>query len=563
MASYGSAISKYYVHYRAQSYIYNDKSVNAKNSAAMIEYAQIKATQYAGALKSSVSKEKKKKYLNAINALMGRKNNLSQEQQKWADQAYSELEKIVLQKNQNFLINRLSGAVTRLVQDSSQPAYQLSTQEQAMSQESAEDFIQKFNSLTAQLSRQLKDGKINGAEDPILNNIQSLTQQLNQKYEQAKLLASSSIQEGKGIVSQSFRNLTHAPKLQSKNWLLLDDEWREYIATFNLLAQKYNFICDTAKLMQGTHFENILAASAELAFNTGTGALIDNLEEVLKASVVGSTPVNAEFLMDGVDAEVWKRQNLSQGKKDYSTFKNGVKVHIKPNYSLGKVDVTLDYDKGILTRTGQPVNISAKSIKGLSEIGIVKATTADAIIDREENEYKKMYLNIMAKHSDEIDTIFGVQPGDDSYYSLAKAESIALNILEQQRKDAILSFKTLAAYRSLTGDVLGRAAAQLFVINDVNTQKVYLLEMKDIISAIIQEMQQGANISKFFKFESVPDFGQLYYLNDLVEGENGEYSRIANLLNDVHAHKIQVALKGNDSWLKQIGISIDAKGKIT
>lgn len=561
MSAYGSAISRYYVHYRAQSYIYRDREINAKNSGALIEYAQIKLQQSTNKLKSSISKTKKKKYLNAINALMGRTNNLSTIDQQKADKAYQELEQIIVRRGEQYLIDRLSGAVTKITQDSSQPAVKMNEQSLAISQEKVEDFINKFNKIVEHISAGVADGTLewrDGAFDGDLEKLLSLTQELNKRASEVKYIASKNL---KNEAPQFFRNLTKAEKLKNLNWLMLDNEWSNYIATFNNLASEYNLLFDSATLLQGTHFENILGAAAELAFNTGVESLVDNLKDI----VVGGEKQSATFIIDGVNAEVWLNTKLGQSSKQIVTTKNGVKMAIIPKYSQGKVDVQLTYKKNILTRSGQPITISAKSISGLSEIGLVKQTTADAIIDQEEDEYKKMFLNIMAERSEKIDTIFGIKPGSDQYYSLAKAENVALNILKSQKQDAVLSFKILSAYKALTGDVLGRAFAKLFIINDIKTQKVYLIEMSDIVTAIVRELTNGAHtsINRLFSFESTPNLETVRYINTWVDGENGEITRMVNLLNSVHAHKIQVALKGNQVPLKNMGMSINSQGKIS
>lgn len=560
MSAYGSAISRYYVHYRAQSYIYRDREVNAKNSGALVEYAQIKLQQSTNKLKSSISKTKKKKYLNAINALMGRKNNLSTIDQQKADKAYQELEQIIVRRGEQYLIDRLSGAVTKITQDSSQPSVKMNEQSLAISQEKVEDFINKFNKIVEHISTGVADGTLewkDGAFDGDLEKLLSLTQELNKRASEIKYIASKNL---KNEAPQFFRNLTKAEKLKNLNWLMLDNEWTNYIATFNRLASEYNLLFDSATLLQGTHFENILGAAAELAFNTGVESLVNNLKDI----VVGGEKQSATFIIDGLNAEVWLNTKLGQSSKQIITTKNGMKMAIIPKYSQGKVDVQLTYKKNILTRSGQPITISAKSISGLSEIGLVKQTTADAIIDQEEDEYKKMFLNIMAERSEKIDTIFGIKPGSDQYYSLAKAENVALNILKNQKQDAVLSFKILSAYKALTGDILGRAFAKLFVINDIKTQKVYLIEMSDIVTAIVRELTNGAHtsINRLFSFESTPNLETVRYINTWVNGENGEMTRMVNLLNSVHAHKIQVALKGNQVPLKNMGMSINSQGKI-
>ena len=68
-----------------------------------------------------------------------------------------------------------------------------------------------------------------------------------------------------------------------------------------------------------------------------------------------------------------------------------------------------------------------------------------------------------------MDSIYGKTWKKDSelknYASLYKAETNAINWIHQQRKKAFLSFNLLAAYKALTGDVLGRESANLFIVN--------------------------------------------------------------------------------------------------
>ena len=144
--------------------------------------------------------------------------------------------------------------------------------------------------------------------------------------------------------------------------------------------------------------------------------------------------------------------------------------------------------------------------------------------------FLRPYLNIIADHALARDA--EIAPIN------INQENSAIRKIASLKQDALLATKIITAYKALSGHTFGRLAAQLFIVNDVASQQVYVLEINDIVKAILKETQLSySSIDRYFTFEG---------LDDLVLKNSWQKTldaRMAGLIQDARSKKLFIAMQ--------------------
>lgn len=198
------------------------------------------------------------------------------------------------------------------------------------------------------------------------------------------------------------------------------------------------------------------------------------------------------------------------------------------NIKMGKekIDVILPF----VDAKGKIQNIGA-SVKAVNpfaneNISLVGNTTLFNMLNGEDRWFTKAYYNIMAWHS-------------------TKEESKWRSTLSPLRKAAIGALKLLVFYKGISGDLLKRKAAQLFVYYNKATKKTMVLEINDIVTEILNSVQRGDSIDKYVSFSnSIGDLLDNAYA-PATDGATGAQTRMLKLLKSARAQKLSAGFTGH------------------
>ena len=216
---------------------------------------------------------------------------------------------------------------------------------------------------------------------------------------------------------------------------------------------------------------------------------------MIEQKVIGNLPQGATF-----EAIEWKGQKLFSNKVTKKA-QFGDSHAIVANHSQGTIDIQLNWSA---TQGKFLDGASAKSVSSIKNIKVASDRSMEAYITNESNEYKIAFLVAMRYKA-----------------------------FESWREDAFLSFKILSAYKGLTGDLLGREAATLFIVNDIGQQKVHIVPMQKIIDQLIQDMDNDKTaVNKYFSFS--PAKMAAYILQG---------SSLQDLLNSASRKKLTIIFK--------------------
>ena len=203
------------------------------------------------------------------------------------------------------------------------------------------------------------------------------------------------------------------------------------ISYYNYLIELIGSFTPVHALAQGDFFEAVIAIADQLKTQTAENLAIDTVLENIKKTIVGA------------DIEVTPQKKGQQVK----ISKNEAEASLIT--SQGKVDVILTSSKKSKTK---PINVSAKSYSSFKHIVLESKTSIEKMLIGEAVNYSKAIL-------------------------LGLAASEEAEIFNKAKE----SFELLASYKALTGDYYGRTKATLFVLNNVKTKKVYIVEMAEIL----------------------------------------------------------------------------------
>ena len=265
----------------------------------------------------------------------------------------------------------------------------------------------------------------------------------------------------------------------------------ENVAEYNRILHTLQIATPAVALAQGDFFENAIASIDEAIQTGATNIGIDMIEQ----KVIGNLPQGATF-----EAIEWKGQKLFSNKVTKKA-QFGDSHAIVANHSQGTIDIQLNWSA---TQGKFLDGASAKSVSSIKNIKVASDRSMEAYITNESNEYKIAFLVAMRYKA-----------------------------FESWREDAFLSFKILSAYKGLTGDLLGREAATLFIVNDIGQQKVHIVPMQKIIDQLIQDMDNDKTaVNKYFSFS--PAKMAAYILQG---------SSLQDLLNSASRKKLTIIFK--------------------
>lgn len=572
MSAFGSAISKYYVHYYAQSYTaHTEPNFHHFNIA---DYAREKIA-LRGVRPSQFSQKNKEEYLNFLNALMGRGSNKTSVD---IDKIYKQAEKIILEKYKNDLltIDRISGQVQKLSENKTGSTYQYKTNMIAMSLPHANDFVAKFKQVLDTLKNKIDPNNLSKSLEDYKKDIkimEELAKDIDKAFSEKEAKTYEAFRDENGKMSkavtkelQSFYNLTQVKAFKDMQWLLLDGKRKEFITKFNEILASYNLAYLPTNLIQGTHFENLVALAGEMVMGKSLETISQTVRDSLNQHVIGGTTMSATFELDGLSQNlINKIQSKAAKTTQFKTDENGiVKTMIIPKYSQGKIDVLIENNNNYKVKLAESLRISAKSVNSLGHIGAVKQSPMWAMLNQENPGFIKKFLNVFAKRKQNF-TYSGIynitkDSNEKQYNYLNAAEKSARRQIDNIRKESFNAFQLIVAYNALTGDMLQRSSANIFLINDTTTQKLYLIDMADLFSLILNDFAQGSSsINQYFNIQGFDIESR--FDNDWTD--EGPEERVWNILNQLRTRKLEIIFKGSQQKLyKANSMSIDASGNI-
>ena len=217
---------------------------------------------------------------------------------------------------------------------------------------------------------------------------------------------------------------------------------------YNFLIRLIGNLTPVHALAQGDFFEAVVAMADQLKNHAAEEVAVDTILKNIQETIVGGKVEKTSKLDKTMTKKVSKDDAEGSGIS-----------------SQGKVDVILTSSKKAKNKT---INASIKSYSSFKAIHLESKTSINKILIGETLNYQKAIL-----------------------LGLASEKSNA-NIFNKAKD----SFELLAHYKTLTGDYYGRTKATLFILNNVKTKKVYIVEMADILkSAYDTELKTKSSFS--------------------------------------------------------------------
>lgn len=543
-----SAISKYayYVHYLASKFI---KQQKLPQDLAFTNYAQTKVQNRAKRLQTNVSVEDKKHYATFLSALYGRNDSpdSSQSTAQYTSADLTNLYDAVTQwvtnsvdPKYNLIFDRYSGQVFNdttmgspmqvLTTAGDIPTHRYLTLNQ----------LKELQSYLNRIETELKKIISTGAAVPIelINLETNIVNVLTKVATTLKGWASNpdlkTLKELAGTRKLFGKESSNEKRFDAQDWSLgkLNEQIKacKKIVTVNTIAQ-------------GKAGEGLAAVAGELACGLGLQQINSHIQAGLSKQVIGSQPTTIQYNVAGMPTSMQKYINVLAGDEVYSINKY---IKAKKTGSQQKIDIIINLPDTNSVKGIKPVRGSVKSIDLRHNIGIVSGTNLWYLIqDENVKSYLRPVLNVMADHLDYLKhpniarTVDGVQ------------EAIAVSQVAALRQDAFNSFRIIAAYKALSGDTFGRSAAQLFIINDVHSAQIYVLEINDIIQAICNNLTENQTaINRYFYFAA-----DIANLKNMILDNSWQKTidqRMAGVINSAHQKKVTVSLKPN--FLKALPI---------
>lgn len=484
-----------YVHYHIENYhkyglSYNGKDGNDSN--AFYEY-QDKKTQ----ILNSIQKYKDQKYLETfekeINKLFGNLNdkNLSETESKNIDFIWKRVEERLSEDFNTSLtkINTSTGDIEKI-----------NNAEIQKSIEASIDTIKtKKTDSNIFLSTLIK--RIRGIEYLLNNNIfgqttqEELRTKLNEIYKEIADLSEYTINDLKlkGFSDAELKDL----KINLKSA-------KPTIDQINQLIKDYVKVPDI-NLQRGTLFEFLLAYVPGIA-KTDLQQTFKDFEKSVKGGERLDVLLDPSFFDDYIDFSALSNKEVKIGNKTYLSL----------GLSQQKIDVEIRKDDEFV----EPLKISAKNVNLFSgkDVHIVSESPLLVLIQNEDPNFINHYLNVTAAH-----------PKDDSKND---ASQIAA---------AHETMKILLLYKGLSGDLIGREAANIFVYNNNKTEQSKVVDIYTLVKEAVKDIDNSFSVTA-----NENDLSNIRYENDWIYAEdflNGSHARINNLIFTLHQQKVNVALK--------------------
>lgn len=524
MIRHTSAINKYayYVHYFASNFTRQQK---LPSQNALSSYAIQRVRSMSGTLKSGISSQVKQEYANTISALYGREiQNGVQITAQDVKKTQVALEQILTEQVKEFTTaDRIQWKTGRVLNGKPQGK-----------------LIQRGASI--QQTQYLTDQQLLNLQiliDDLQSQIVKLGSKANTKEFQ---LLKERLNQVQNMITQ-IQSQQDAELRTLKGWnpgmfgAKTDTTQRYNIGTANRkLLQNLNESIKECQLKglviaraQGQLGENIAALAADVVNGIGVSQICKTITE----NVTGANDSNLQFTIQGMPLEVYEKVFLA----DTKIVDNQNGVLYSTSVSKGKVDAVIKLPIDQHTTGFKKVHVSMKSVDLSHDIHLVSGTNLWYLLqDEGVKSFLRPYLNIMADH----DLTRNRQVMPKTVYGVAK-ELDAIKKINQLRQDAFLATKIITAYKALSGNTFGRSAAQLFIVNDVSTSQVYVLEINDIIRAIMKEVALNSSVlDDYFTFN--------YGLEELILDNSWQDTldaRMANLILDARSKRLFIAMRSN------------------
>lgn len=531
-----SEINKYgyYVHYLASSFIKQQKLPQANE---LSNYAIQRTRSMSGVLKSGISADIKRRYANTLSSLYGR-NISNNNETNLKEKDLTELHNIVgdILDTQ---VKGLDDAKAKILWESGRIVSGEKTSSSIKSTGGKTKKGQRYLSVAniSQLNKLINEITIevqnvvrqNAATKQKFEELENLIKQVQNLIDSIDTKQTNSV-EWKTLAAWSPR-MANLTKQKNDNVLRFDigKENQDLLSRLNEEIKRCKMKDAILRTAQGTLTEDLIAIAGEMIGGIVTNELSKNIEDVIKKNVIGGKQEKIKYLTKGLPESVVSKTFLNDVKYNYGS------TIVSKYSSQQKIDVVVNLPEDNKMSSFKKVNISAKSINLQSkdfDIGIVKGTNLFYLVqDENRSRFLRPVFNIIADHTDYFKS-------PDANLNISKAvESAAVAQVSSLRTDAIEAIKIISAFKALSGMTYSREAAQLFVVNDTNGKKVYVLEINDIIKAITNKMKRDkSSINQYFSFD----------IDDLVLENTWEDSiaeRQAKVIMDARKKKINVALR--------------------
>lgn len=531
-----SEINKYayYVHYRAERYL---KQQSLPKDGAFSNYAQQKIQTRANLLTSKLSRQTKEEYAKTISALYGRnsgsKINISQEWNKFYKSLMEVLdEKFTSVTGETYMIKESGkiisrGRTDRQVKQTVQRQYLTIDQLKNLN-----EIVDRINKEKIDISKSIAPKKIQRLND-LLYTLEPLLQKAMKDID----LGINNETDLQNYPSwKRFTGFIRDKKIRFN----LGEENKDLLKNLNESLVECGLAYVGLSVAQGFAGETIGAVAAEMLVGLRGQALDKYIEktaiqEINQKNVTGGKQTRLKYIGVGPE-ESW----LNFLKDD--TIREGSTI-ISKRASQQKVDIIVELPETPETpQILHRANISMKSVDLRYDIGIVSGTNLWYLIQDENiTNFLRPFLNIMAGRWGDNETDITQNIDLPIIINAAKEQSISKQI-KGLREDAFNAIQIITAYKALSGDTFGRTAANLFVVNDVSGKKTYVLEISDIMKAILNNIRlKKSNINNYFSF-SFNSAKDLILKN---EWQENLHIRMQQIIQDAHAKKIDIAMKPN------------------
>lgn len=297
----------------------------------------------------------------------------------------------------------------------------------------------------------------------------------------------------------------------------LIDKINEALDTFILKPANLN-------LRRGDFFEYVIAVAPLVARNEAMQVSTEMIENMIKESVVGTSSrykieFDKKYFSDMVNFEELNFQNYNNSDGILTSYLT----------SQGKIDVELQW-------TGNNnYHISAKNINfknKIADIHLVSGSSMLYMIQNSDPIFVNHYLNITSTHNTEKD----LYSPNLSYIKLAH-ETMKLELF----------------IKALTGNLHGRPAANIFIVNDRSKKGrngVKVIDMEDIINKIFSLSNIFSDNKNIAVKTKETDLSNIVFKNHIAGdkknlNDNDAETRLLRLLTDIHAKKINVSISKN------------------
>lgn len=534
-----SAISKYayYVHYYASNYVKHEKKISGNE---LSNYAMSRVAAKASKLPSKISRNVKQEYANTISAMMGRNvtgdtkfdskdyNMIIEALSEWFD------EELNPKNGESKIIPKIEKYSGRVLNMAPQGDRMLTTrgdilQKQFLTKAQLGELNKYINNLT----KEIELIKAKGTTLP--KNIADLQAELKRVQGILLTIWDDSKAKSLGAWSKEYFGESSKQKFFGSNdptKRIRVDPSQVDLNALNKMIKACKIKDVILKTAQGDLGERVAALAADVVTGIGVKKSNEAIREQLQNKVVGSKQPAIRYDLTGFrDMDKYVKFLLED--KDYKI--NGGSTLISKRGSQQKIDILINLPEEPNSKSFKQVTGSVKSVDLRNDIGIVSGTNLWYLIqDEDKRAFLRPFLNIMASHNESLAKAYQKGP------SYRDKETAAYQYIKSFRDDAYAAVKLIAAYKALSGDTFGRKAAQLFIVNDVHGQKTYVLEIYDIINAILNQLKTDKySLDKYFSFPSM----NLKYLELDNPWEMTIERRMGKIIQDAHEKKIHASLR--------------------